>query len=120
MSGGGVGSYVSRAGAAYRILVGSSAKHVLVPSTKKHKKFVFRLDADLGQIVWESVSKQQKISKWLLFLSYIRSANEDSPVRLQTGLTSYVARVFYRGVIMMLSFIHYNHHLHGFIEQGPR
>ena len=32
-------------------------------SAKKHKKFVFRLDADLGQIVWESVSKQQKISE---------------------------------------------------------
>ena len=29
-------------------------------SLKKHKKFVFRLDADLGQIVWES--KQLKIS----------------------------------------------------------
>ena len=29
-------------------------------SLKKHKKFVFRLDADLGQIVWES--KQHKIS----------------------------------------------------------
>jgi phosphatidylinositol phospholipase C delta len=39
-------------------------------SAKKHKKFVFRLDADLGQIVWESVSKQQKISEWLLFLFY--------------------------------------------------
>lgn len=32
-------------------------------SLKKHKKFVFRLDADLGQIVWES--KQLKISKQL-------------------------------------------------------
>lgn len=30
-------------------------------SAKKHKKAVFRLDADLGQIVWES--KQQKISE---------------------------------------------------------
>lgn len=30
-------------------------------SLKKHKKFVFRLDADLGQIVWES--KQHKISQ---------------------------------------------------------
>ena len=29
-------------------------------SAKKHKKFVFRLDADLGQIVWES--KKHKIS----------------------------------------------------------
>ena len=29
-------------------------------SLKRHKKFVFRLDADLGQIVWES--KQLKIS----------------------------------------------------------
>lgn len=29
-------------------------------SLKRHKKFVFRLDADLGQIVWES--KQHKIS----------------------------------------------------------
>jgi phosphatidylinositol phospholipase C, delta len=29
-------------------------------SLKKHKKFVFRLDADLGQVVWES--KQHKIS----------------------------------------------------------
>ena len=29
-------------------------------SLKKHKKFVFRLDADLGQIVWES--KKHKIS----------------------------------------------------------
>lgn len=29
-------------------------------SLKKHKKFVFRLDADLGQIVWKS--KQHKIS----------------------------------------------------------
>ena len=29
-------------------------------SLKKHKKFVFRLDADLGQIVWES--KRHKIS----------------------------------------------------------
>ena len=37
-------------------------------SAKEHKKFVLRLDADLGQIVWESVSKQQKISEWLLFL----------------------------------------------------
>ena len=68
-------------------------KHVLVPSAKKHKKFVFHLDADLGQIVWESVSKQQRISKWLLFLSYFCSANEDSSVRLRTGLMSYVARV---------------------------
>ena len=31
-------------------------------SAKKHKKAVFRLDADLGQIVWES--KQHKISEW--------------------------------------------------------
>ena len=40
-------------------------------SAKKHKKFVFRLDADLGQIVWESVSKQQKISEWLSVFYFI-------------------------------------------------
>ena len=34
-------------------------------SLKRHKKFVFRLDADLGQIVWES--KQLKISWFLPF-----------------------------------------------------
>lgn len=26
-------------------------------TAKKHKKFMFRLDADLGQIVWELLSK---------------------------------------------------------------
>jgi phosphatidylinositol phospholipase C delta len=31
-------------------------------SAKKHHKFVFRLDADLGQIVWES--KKHKISEF--------------------------------------------------------
>lgn len=35
-------------------------------SAKKHKKAVFRLDADLGQIVWES--KQHKISAWPFML----------------------------------------------------
>lgn len=35
-------------------------------SAKKHKKAVFRLDADLGQIVWES--KQHKISECYLYL----------------------------------------------------
>ena len=41
-----------------------------VREKKKHKKVVFRLDADLGQIVWES--KQHKISAWpfLLILGY--------------------------------------------------
>jgi len=37
-------------------------------SSKKHKTFVFRLEVDLGQIIWES--KQQKISKHF-FLSNI-------------------------------------------------
>lgn len=40
-------------------------------SLKKHKKFVFRLDADLGQIVWES--KKTKISQFSLLFFFFQT-----------------------------------------------
>lgn len=42
-------------------------------SLKKHKKFVFRLDADLGQIVWES--KRHKISEYSELSFYLLSSS---------------------------------------------
>ncbi|KAJ3506827.1 hypothetical protein NLJ89_g6652 [Agrocybe chaxingu] len=54
-------------------------------SAKKHKKFVFRLDADLGQIVWES--KQHKIIP-IENIKEIRSGEDARYYRQQFQLSS--------------------------------